>query len=147
MIFKKDVNSQLHWTTVMTEKFMLAVIGVLTLLAAGDDVYNMWLSRSIELADLFLLFIYTEIIGMVGAYYISNRIPVTLPIIIAMTALCRLIILHSKDNEPLTLIAEAGAILVLAGAAYLMTMKEKVSLEKKEKKNERLSKKGSTTAS
>ena len=61
MIFKKDVNSQLHWTTVMTEKFMLAVIGVLTLLAAGDDVYNMWLSRSIELADLFLLFIYTEI--------------------------------------------------------------------------------------
>ena len=147
MIFKKDVNSQLHWTTVMTEKFMLAVIGVLTLLAAGDDVYNMWLSRSIELADLFLLFIYTEIIGMVGAYYISNRIPVTLPIIIAMTALCRLIILHSKDNEPLTLIAEAGAILVLAGAAYLMTMKEKVSLEKKENKNERLSKKGSTRAS
>tara|TARA_B100001248_G_C27390510_1_gene462122 strand:+ start:2088 stop:2531 length:444 start_codon:yes stop_codon:yes gene_type:complete len=147
MIFKKDVNSQLHWTTVMTEKFMLAVIGVLTLLAAGDDVWNMWLSRSIELADLFLLFIYTEIIGMVGAYYISNRIPVTLPIIIAMTALCRLIILHSKDNEPLTLIAEAGAILVLAGAAYLMTMKEKVSLEKKEKKNERLSKKGSTRTS
>lgn len=147
MIFKKDVNSQLHWTTVMTEKFMLAVIGVLTLLAAGDDVYNMWLSRSIELADLFLLFIYTEIIGMVGAYYISNRIPVTLPIIIAMTALCRLIILHSKDNEPLTLIAEAGAILVLAGAAYLMTMKEKVSLEKKENKNERLSKKRSTRAS
>ena len=147
MIFKKDVNSQLHWTTVMTEKFMLAVIGVLTLLAAGDDVYNMWLSRSIELADLFLLFIYTEIIGMVGAYYISNRIPVTLPIIIAMTALCRLIILHSKDNEPLTLIAEAGAILVLAGAAYLMTIKEKVSLEKKEKKNERLSKKGSTRTS
>ena len=147
MIFKKDVNSQLHWTTVMTEKFMLAVIGVLTLLAAGDDVYNMWLSRSIELADLFLLFIYTEIIGMVGAYYISNRIPVTLPIIIAMPALCRLIILHSKDNEPLTLIAEAGAILVLAGVAYLMTIKEKVSLEKKEKKNERLSKKGSTRTS
>lgn len=147
MIFKKDVNSQLHWTTVMTEKFMLAVIGILTLLAAGDDVWNMWLSKSIELADLFLLFIYTEIIGMVGAYYISNRIPVTLPIIIAMTALCRLIILHSKDNEPLTLIAEAGAILVLAGAAYLMTMKEKVSLEKKENKNERLSKKGSTRTS
>ena len=49
-----------------------------------------------------------------------------------MTALCRLIILHSKDNEPWVLIAEAGAILVLAGAAYLMSMKEKLSLEKKE---------------
>ena len=48
-----------------------------------------------------------------------------------MTALCRLIILHSKDGEPLTLMAEAVAIAVLAGAAYLMSAKEKLSLEKK----------------
>jgi protein PsiE len=68
---------------------------------------------------------------MVGAYYISNRIPVTLPIIIAMTALCRLIILHSKDADPWVLVAEAGAIVLLAGAAYVMSMKEKLSLEKK----------------
>ena len=110
---------------------MLGGIGALTVVAALLEVYGMWQNRSIALADLFLLFIYTEIVGMVGAYYISNRIPVTLPIIIAMTALCRLIILHSKDNEPWVLIAEAGAILVLAGAAYLMSMKEKLSLEKK----------------
>jgi protein PsiE len=78
-----------------------------------------------------LLFIYTEIVGMVGAYYISHRIPVTLPIIIAMTALCRLIILHSKDADPWVLIAEAVAVVVLAGAAYIMSAKEKISLEKK----------------
>jgi len=133
------MKNRLHWTTTLTEKGMLAFIGVLTVLAAACDVWDMWLVRNIELADLFLLFIYTEIVGMVGAYFISNRIPVTLPIIIAMTALCRLIILHSKDNEPLTLVAEAGAILVLAGAAYLMSAKEKISLEKKliqEKKDE-----------
>ena len=59
----------------------------------------------IELADLFLLFIYAEIIGMVGAFYASNRIPVTLPII-AITALCRLIVLHSKEADPLVLVAE-----------------------------------------
>ena len=98
------------------------------------DEYGMWQNKSIALADLFLLFIYTEIVGMVGAYYISNRIPVTLPIIIAMTALCRLIILHSKDGEPLTLVAEAAAIVLLAGAAYAMSAKEKLSLEKKEMK-------------
>ena len=92
----------------------------------------MWLAKQIQLADLFLLFIYTEIVGMVGAYFISNRIPVTLPIIIAMTALCRLIILHSKDADPWVLIAEAGAILVLAGAAYLMSAKEKLSLQKRD---------------
>lgn len=129
-------NNRLHWTTVATEKVMLAVIGILTVFAAGLDVYEMFLLRKIELADLFLLFIYTEIVGMVGAYFISNRIPVTLPIIIAMTALCRLIVLHSKDADPWVLIAEAAAILVLAGAAYLMSAKEKLSLQKKAMRDE-----------
>ena len=129
-------NNRLHWTTVATEKVMLAVIGILTVFAAGLDVYDMFLVRKIELADLFLLFIYTEILGMVGAYFISNRIPVTLPIIIAMTALCRLIVLHSKDADPWVLIAEAAAILVLAGAAYLMSAKEKLSLQKKAMRDE-----------
>ena len=132
---KNNLNQRLHWTTTITEKIMLGGIGGLTVVAALLDVWNMWLIRKIELADLFLLFIYTEIVGMVGAYYISNRIPVTLPIIIAMTALCRLIILHSKDGEPLTLVAEAGAIVLLAGAAYAMSAKEKLSLDKKEMKN------------
>ena len=101
MVMKKikidleKVNSKLHWTTLYSEKILLAVIGTLTMLAAGMDIYNMVLTLKISLADLFLLFIYAEIIGMVGAFYISNRIPVTLPIVIAMTALCRLIVLHS----------------------------------------------------
>ena len=130
----KHVN--LHWTTVVTEKIMLAFIGILTTVAAGMDVYDMFLARNIELADLFLLFIYTEIVGMVGAYFANNRIPVSLPIIIAITALCRLIVLHSKEADPWVLIAEAGAILILAGAAYLMSYKDKLSLEKEKIRNE-----------
>jgi len=126
----------LHWTTVVTEKIMLAIIGILTTVAAGMDVYDMFLARDIELADLFLLFIYTEIVGMVGAYFANNRIPVSLPIIIAITALCRLIVLHSKEADPWVLIAEAGAILILAGAAYLMSYKDKLSLEKEKIRNE-----------
>ena len=66
---------------------------------------------------------------MVGAFYASNRIS-TLPIFIAITALCRLIVFNSKDADPWLLVAEATAILVLAGAAYLMSMKDKLSLEK-----------------
>ena len=131
------VNSRLHWTTLYSEKLLLAVIGFLTMFAAGMDVYNMVISLKVELGDLFLLFIYAEIIGMVGAFYVSNRIPVTLPIIIAMTALCRLIVLHSKEADPWILIAEAGAILVLAGAAYVMSMKDKLSLEKNKLRNEK----------
>ena len=104
------------------------------MIAAGLDIYEMLvINMKIELADLFLLFIYAEIVGMVGVFYTSNRIPVTLPIIIAITALCRLIVLNSKDADPLVLMAEAGAILVLSIAAYLMSLKDKISLEKERK--------------
>ena len=128
---KENLNSKLHWTTEISEKGLLAVIGALTMAAAGLDIYQMVLvDMRIELADLFLLFIYAEIVGMVGAFYASKRIPVTLPIVIAITALCRLIVLNSKDADPFLLIAEAGAILVLAAAAYLMSLKEKLSLKK-----------------
>ena len=138
MVDLNKINSGLHWTTLYSEKILLAIIGMLTMLAAGMDIYKMVLDLNITLADLFLLFIYAEIIGMVGAFYISNRIPVTLPIVIAMTALCRLIVLHSKDADPWVLIAEAGAILVLGGAAYIMSYKDKLSLEKEQlrKQNE-----------
>jgi protein PsiE len=114
----------------VSEKFLLAVIGIATLVAAGQHIWLMIGQQTVLLADLFLLFIFAEVIGMVGAFYTSHRIPVTLPIIIAMTALCRLIVLHSKEMEPLTLLAEAFAILILAGASYLMSLKDKLSLEK-----------------
>ena len=68
---------------------------------------------------------------MVGAFYSTNRIPVTLPIIIAITAICRLIIMQSKEMDALMVLGEAGAILILAVAAYIMSLKDKVSLEKK----------------
>tara|TARA_B100001057_G_scaffold499558_1_gene610705 strand:+ start:1699 stop:2106 length:408 start_codon:yes stop_codon:yes gene_type:complete len=130
-MIKKNLNSKLHWTTEISEKGLLAVIGALTMVAAGLDIYQMVvIDMKIELADLFLLFIYAEIVGMVGAFYASNRIPITLPIVIAITALCRLIVLNSKEADPWLLVAEATAILVLAGAAYLMSLKDKLSLEK-----------------
>jgi len=127
---QKGITGKLHWTTFWSEKILLAIIGALTVLAAGLDIFDMVISLNVELGDLFLLFIYAEIIGMVGAFYVSNRIPVTLPIIIAMTALCRLIVLHSKEADPWMLIAEAGAIVLLGGAAYIMSHKDKLSLEK-----------------
>ena len=135
-IDREKLDKSLHWTTFYSEKLLLAVIGALTMFAAGMDVLEMILAMKVELGDLFLLFIYAEIVGMVGAFYISNRIPVTLPIIIAMTALCRLIVLHSKEADPWMLIAEAGAIVLLGGAAYIMSYKDKLSLEKDKIRNE-----------
>lgn len=127
-LLKKD--DKMHWTTVLTERAIIALIGVCTIFAVGDYVFGMLIARSVVLADLFMLFIFAEVVAMIGAFYSTERIPVTLPIIIAITALCRLIVLHSKEMEPIGLFAEAGAIFILAGAAYLMSLKDKLSLEK-----------------
>lgn len=123
----------LHWTTTASERLLLAIIGIVTCFAAAEYLYQMALNREINLADLFMLFIYVEIIGMVGAFYSTTRIPVTLPIIIAITALCRLIVMESKEMNAVLILGEAGAILILAGAAYIMSLKDKISLEKVEK--------------
>ena len=123
-------SDKLHWTTVLTERAMIALIGFCTVIAVGDYLYGMWIAQTVALADLFMLFIFAEVVAMIGAFYNTERIPVTLPIIIAITALCRLIILHSKEMESMDLLGEAGAIFILAGAAYLMSLKDKLSLEK-----------------
>lgn len=125
------VKKGLHWTTSASEKILLTVIGFATCLAAAQFVFSMYEARNVLLSDLFMLFIYVEIIGMVGAFYTTSRIPVTLPIIIAITALCRLIIMQSKDMDALVLLGEAGAILILSGSAYIMSLKDKISLEKR----------------
>ena len=96
----------------------------------------MFIERRIELSDLFLLFIYAEILGMVGSFYSTNRIPVTLPIIIAITAICRLIVMQNKEMEATLIVGEAAAVLILAGAAYMMSLKDKISLEKLKEQND-----------
>ena len=126
----KDLKNGLHWTTTLSEKLIIAIIGICTLFAVGDYLWSMWIKQTVSLADLFMLFIFAEVVAMIGAFYSTERIPVTLPIIIAITALCRLIVLNSKDADPFILMAEAGAILLLSVAAYVMSMKDKISLEK-----------------
>lgn len=118
------------WIT-HVERALLLFIVAGTVWAAGYDIVAMFAGQGrMALADLFLLFIYAEILGMVGAFYKDHRIPVTLPLIIAMTALTRMIILQTKGSEPLNIIYESGGILILAISAYIMSMKDKLSLEK-----------------
>ena len=124
------MNKGLSWTTIASEKLLLSLIGISTCIASAMYLYEMVLQREILLGDLFMLFIYAEILAMVGAFYSTNRIPVTLPIIVAITALCRLIIMQTKEMDGMMVMWEAGAIFVLAGSAYLMSLKDKISLEK-----------------
>ena len=134
-LFSQATNDRIHWTTLISEKILLALIGIATCIAAALYLWEMFIERRIELSDLFLLFIYAEILGMVGAFYSTNRIPVTLPIIIAITAICRLIVMQNKEMEATLIVGEAAAVLILAGAAYMMSLKDKISLEKLKNQN------------
>lgn len=126
----KDVRTLSSRLVQISENAILLVIGLATLFASGVEVKRLFDTGTVNLSDLFLLFIYAEVLGMVGAFYKSHRIPVTLPIVIAMTALCRMIILQSKDIDPVNILYEAGGILILAAAALMMSYKDKMSLEK-----------------
>ena len=107
----------------ITEKALLAIIALLTVLATCEEVWKIYNANSVQLADLLLLFIYTEVLGMIGIFFVSNRIPITLPIFIAMTAISRLIILQGKEMDMSFLLYEAGAILVLALAVLVVRYK------------------------
>jgi protein PsiE len=104
----------------LAEKTLLAIIALLTILATVEEVWKIYENRSVQLADLLLLFIYTEVLGMISIFFVSNRIPITLPIFIAMTAIARLIILQGKEMDMSYLLFEAGAILVLALAVLVV---------------------------
>ena len=105
------------------EKALLGLIGILTLIAVCQEILNIFQTGTVELADLLLLFIYTEVLGMIGIFYLSSRIPITLPLFIAMTAISRLIILQGKEMDPVTLLYEAGAILIIALACLVVRYK------------------------
>ena len=110
-------------TITFIEKGLLGLIAVLTILATGQELIDIVEAKRVGLADLLLLFIYTEVLGMIGVFYASNRIPITLPLFIAMTAIARLIILQGKEIDASVLISEASAIAIIALACLIIRFK------------------------
>jgi protein PsiE len=103
------------------ERLLLVIIAVLTMLAVALELAHFADAGRIRLADLLLLFIYLEVIGMAYAYYATHSVPVTLPVLIAITGITRLIILQGKEAEPSKLLFEAGAVLLLAVALAILS--------------------------
>ena len=123
-------NNPLQSFIWISERAILLIIAVATIYATGLEIVRLISTNIVTLSDLFLLFIYAEVLGMVGVFYRDNRIPVTLPIIIAITALTRMIILQSKDLDAINIIYESGGILLLSVAAYIISLKDEMSLKK-----------------
>ena len=105
------------------EKSILVVILISTVVAFATVIQGLFEAGTVELADILLLFILLEIFGMIKEYYFQNRIAFSYPIFIAITALARLIILQRKDFDPVLLLYESGAILILAAAIVILRLR------------------------
>ena len=101
---------------------LVAVILVLgsTIIAFFLEILKMYEIRNVTLADLLLMFIYIEVIGLVRSYWESRAVRVIYPLIIAITALARYIILQDKESDPTNLIYLSTAILIVSIATVVI---------------------------
>tara|TARA_Y100000992_G_C20879296_1_gene311041 strand:- start:76 stop:462 length:387 start_codon:yes stop_codon:yes gene_type:complete len=101
---------------------LVAVIVVLvsTIIAFFLEMKEMYENKDITLADLLLMFIYIEVIGLVRSYWETQSVRITYPLIIAITALARFIILQDKESDPANLIYISLAILIVSVATVII---------------------------
>ena len=114
---------------------LLSIILVSTLIAVGIEIKTMLLNRSVTLADLLLLFLYLEVLAMVRVFWDQQSISITLPLLIAITALSRFIILQGKEMDPSGLVYEAVAIVLIASAIVILRLRHSDKIGIKTKKN------------
>ena len=115
---------------------LLSIILLSTVIAVGIEIKTMFLNQSVTLADLLLMFLYLEVMAMVRIFWAQQSISITLPLLIAITALARFIILQGKEMDPAALVYEAIAIVLIATAIVILRLRhsDKLGLKKKKSK-------------
>ena len=116
---------------------LMVIILISTVIAVGIEIYKMFQNRSVTLADLLLMFLYLEVLAMVRVFWNQQWISITLPLLIAITALARFIILQGKEMDPSALVYEAVAIVLIAGAIVILRLRHSDKLGLKSKKGRR----------
>ena len=96
------------------------VVLISTIIAFFLEMREMYINKNITLADLLLMFIYIEVIGLVKSYWETRAVRITYPLVIAITALARFIILQDKESDPANLIYISVAILIVAVATVVI---------------------------
>lgn len=104
----------------MIERLLLVVIVAMTLLAVVFEILAIYRLGTILLADILLMFLYLEVIGMVSVYYARRNSVFVYPIFIAITAVGRLVVLQGKEMAPANILIEAAAILLLSLSALVI---------------------------
>ena len=114
---------------------LMSIILISTVIAVGIEIKNMFLNQSVTLADLLLMFLYLEVLAMVRVFWNQQSISITLPLLIAITAIARFIILQGKEMDPTALVYEAVAIVLIAAAIVILRLRHSDKLGLKRKKS------------
>ena len=117
------------------EFILLTIILISTVIAVGIEIKKMFLNQTVTLADLLLMFLYLEVMAMVRVFWDQQSISITLPLLIAITALSRFIILQGKEMDPSGLVYEAVAIVLIASAIVILRLRHSDKLGIKPRKN------------
>ena len=104
----------------LVEDAGLSIILLATMVAGGIEIRHMWVQQTVLLTDLLLMFIYVETVTMVKVYWESGKLPVRMPLYIAIVAIARYLIIDVKDMEALRVIAIASSILLIAVAVLVV---------------------------
>ena len=119
---------------------LVAVLAVLvaTIIAFFVELSVMYEAKAVGLADLLLMFIYIEVLGLVRSYWETRSVRITYPLVIAITALARYIILQDKNSDPANLIYIALAILIVSIATVVIRFRNSKYLKIDSKKTNEL---------
>src|SRR5210317_1674318 len=104
----------------LVEDVGLSIILLATLVAGGIEIRHMWVQQNVMLTDLLLMFIYVETVTMVKVYWESGKLPVRMPLYIAIVAIARYVIIDIKDMEAVRVIAISSSILLIAVAVLIV---------------------------
>ena len=116
---------------------LLIIILKSTIISVGIEIYTMFVNKNVTLADLLLMFLYLEVLAMVRVFWDQQSISITLPLLIAITALARFIILQGKEMDPSALVYEAVAIVLISAAIVILRLRHSDKLGLKSKKGRR----------
>ena len=114
-----QINKIGNKAIVLAENIGLVIIAIATVIAVGIEVNSMILAKTVSLSDLLLLFIYLEVFAMVAMYLNSGKLPVRMPLYIAIVALARYLILDIKSMDNWRMLGVSGAILLIAIAVLI----------------------------
>ncbi|MGI2259998.1 phosphate-starvation-inducible protein PsiE [Shewanella sp. GXUN23E] len=104
----------------LVENMVLVIIAIATVFAIGQEIVHIFKMGTVALADLLLLFIYLEVLAMVGNYLESGKLPIRMPLYIAIVALARYLILDMKSMDDWRILGIAAATLVLAATVIVI---------------------------